>query len=64
MVMDNLDNMNGSGRDGISNKLLETIKGDISQSLTFIINQTPKFFLTILNYQKLSHCLRRGILNF
>ena len=38
-VIDNLENKNSSGHDGISNKLLKTIKGDISQSLTIIINQ-------------------------
>ena len=38
-VIDNLENKNSSGHDGYSNKLLKTIKGDISQSLTFIINQ-------------------------
>ena len=65
-VIDNIENKNSSGHDGISNKLLKAIKGDISQSLTIIINQmlTTGIFLTILNYQKLSHCLRRGILLF
>ena len=38
-VIDNLENKNSSGHDGISKKLLKTIKGDISQSLTIIINQ-------------------------
>ena len=38
-MIDNLENKNSSGHDGISNKLLKTIKGDISQSLTIIINQ-------------------------
>ena len=38
-VIDNLENKNSSGHDGISNKLLKTIKGDISQSLAIIINQ-------------------------
>ena len=38
-VIDNLENKNSSGHDGIFNKLLKTNKGDISQSLTIIINQ-------------------------
>ena len=38
-VIDNLENKNSSGHDGISNKLLKSIKEDISQSLTIIINQ-------------------------
>ena len=36
--VDNLENKS-SGHDGISNTLLKTIKNDISQSLTIIINQ-------------------------
>ena len=38
-AIDNLENKNSSGHDGISNTLLKTIKNDISQSLTIIINQ-------------------------
>ena len=38
-VIDILENKNSSGHDGIFNKLLKTNKGDISQSLTIIINQ-------------------------
>ena len=38
-VIDNLENKNSSGHDGISNTLLKNIIGDISQSLTFIMNQ-------------------------
>ena len=38
-AIDNLENKNSSGHDGISYTLLKTIKNDISQSLTIIINQ-------------------------
>ena len=38
-VIDNFENKNSAGHDGISNTLLKTIKNDISQSLTIIINQ-------------------------
>ena len=38
-AIDNLDNKNSSGHDGISNKILKYIKYEISNSLTLIINQ-------------------------
>ena len=38
-AIDNLENKNSSGRDGITNTLKKTIKNGISQSLTIIINQ-------------------------
>ena len=39
VIINNLKSKNSSGKDGISNKLLKSIKGEISKSLTIIINQ-------------------------
>ena len=64
---DNLENKNSSGHDGIYNTLLKSIKNDISQSLTNIINQmltTGFFFLMLLSYQKSFHYSRKVILPF
>ena len=38
-AIDNLENKNSSGHDGISNKLLKLTKKKLSKSLTLIINQ-------------------------
>ena len=38
-AIDNLENKNSSGHDGISNKILKFIKFEISNSLALIINQ-------------------------
>ena len=38
-AIENLENKNSSGHDGISNKLLKSIKCSVSKSLTIIINQ-------------------------
>ena len=38
-AIDNLENKNSSGHDGISNKLLKLIKCSLSKSLTIIMNQ-------------------------
>ena len=60
-VIDNLENKNSSGHDGISNKLL-TIKGDISQSLTIIINQmlTTGIFPDDFKLSKVIPLLKKG----
>ena len=65
-VIDNLENKNSSGHDGISNTLLKIIKNDISQSLTIIINQmlTTGIFPDVLSYQKSFHYSRKVILPF
>ena len=34
-----MDNKSSSGNDGLSNKIIETIKNEISKPLTLIINQ-------------------------
>ena len=39
-AIDNLENKNSSGHDGISNKLLKLTKKELSKSLTLIIKQT------------------------
>ena len=39
VIINNLKSKNSSGKDGISNKLLKSIKGEISKPLTIIINQ-------------------------
>ena len=38
-AIDNLENKNSSGHDGISNELLKLTKKELSKSLTLIINQ-------------------------
>ena len=38
-AIENLENKNSSGHDGMSNKLLKSIKCNVSKSLTIIINQ-------------------------
>ena len=45
VIINNLKSKNSSGKDGIPNKLLKSIKGEISKPLTIIIN----------------HCLETGI---
>ena len=39
VIINNLKSKNSSGKDGTSNKLLKSIKGEISKPLTIIINQ-------------------------
>ena len=38
-AIDNLENKNSSGHDGISNKLLKSIRYELCKPLTLIINQ-------------------------
>ena len=38
-AIDNLENKNSSGHDGISNKLLKSIRHELCKPLTLIINQ-------------------------
>ena len=61
-VIDNLQNKNSSGHDGISNKLLKTIEGDISQSLTIIINQmlTTRIFPNDFKLSKVIPLFKKG----
>ena len=39
VIINNFKSKNSSGKDGISNKLLKSIKGEVSKPLTIIINQ-------------------------
>ena len=61
-AIDNLKNKNSSGHDGISNTLLKTIKNDISQSLTIIINQmlTTEIFPDAFKLLKVIPLLKKG----
>ena len=61
-AIDNLDNKNSSGHDGISNTLLKTIKNDISQSLTIIINQmlTTGIFPDAFKLSKVIPLFKKG----
>ena len=61
-AIDNLENKNSSGHDGISNTLLKTIKNDISQSLTIIINQmlTTGIFLHAFKLSKVIPLFKKG----
>ena len=60
-AIDNLENKNSSGHDGISNKILKFLKFEISNSLALIIDQmiTTGYFLSLLRLPKLFHCLKR-----
>ena len=61
-AIDNLENKNRSGHDGISNTLLKTIKNDISQSLTIIINQmlTTGIFPDAFKLSKVIPLFKKG----
>ena len=61
-AIDNLENKNSSGHDGISNTLLKTIKNDISQSLTIIINQmlTTGIFPDVFKLSKVIPLFKKG----
>ena len=61
-AIDNLENKNSSGHDGISNTLLKTIKNDISQSLTIIINQmlTTGIFPDAFKLSKVIPLFKKG----
>ena len=61
-AIDNLENKNSSGHDGISNTLLKTIKNDISQSLTIIINQmlTTGIFPDAFKLSKVLPLFKKG----
>ena len=61
-LIGNLENKNRSGHDGISNKLLKTIKDDISQSLTIIINQmlTTGIFPEAFKLSKVIPLFKKG----
>ena len=60
-LIDNLEYKNSSDHDG-SNKLLKTIKGDISQSLTIIINQmlTTVIFPDAFKVSKVIPLFKKG----
>ena len=57
-----MENKNSSGHDGISNTLLKTIKNDISQSLTIIINQmlTTGIFPDAFKLSKVIPLFKKG----
>ena len=61
-AIDNLENKNSSGHDGISNTLLKIIKNDISQYLTIIINQmlATGIFLDAFKLSKLIPLFKKG----
>ena len=62
-AIDNLENKNSSGHDGISNKLLKLTKKELSNSLTLIINQmiTTGIFPDSFKKSKLLHFLKKVI---
>ena len=61
-AIDNLENKNSSGHDGISNTLLKTIKNDISQSLIIIINKmlTTGIFPDAFKLSKVIPLFKKG----
>ena len=63
-AIDNLENKNSSGNDGISNKLLKSIRYEICKPLTLIINQmlSRGVFPETFKNLKLFRSIKRGIL--
>ena len=61
-AIDNMENKNSSVHDGISNTLLKTIKNDISQSLTIILNQmlTTGIFPDAFKLSKVIPLFKKG----
>ena len=61
-AIENLENKNSSGHDGISNKLLKSIKCSVSKSLTIIINQmiTTGIFPDAFKVSKVTPIFKKG----
>ena len=61
-AIDNLENKNSSGHDGISNKLLKLTKKELSKSLTLIINQiiTTGIFPDLFKKSKITPLFKKG----
>ena len=61
-ALENLENKSSSGHDGISNKLLKSIKCSVSKSLTIIINQmiTTGIFPDAFKVSKVIPILKKG----
>ena len=61
-ALDNIENKNSSGHDGISNKLLKSIKCSVSKSLTIIINQiiTTGIFPDAFKVSKVMPIFKKG----
>ena len=61
-AIDNLENKNSSGHDGISNKLLKLTKKELSKSLTLIINQmiTTGIFPDSFKKSKITPLFKKG----
>ena len=62
VIINNLKSKNSSGKDGISNKLLKSIKGEISKPLTIIINQSLEtgIFPDALKVAKVKPLYKKG----
>ena len=62
VIINNLKSKNSSGKDGISNKLLKSIKGEISKPLTIIINQCLeiRIFPNALKVAKVKPLYKKG----
>ena len=65
-AIDNLENKNSSGHDGISNKLLKSIRYELCKPLTLIIIKCCQavYFQRRLKNLKLFHSIKRGILPY
>ena len=61
-AIENLENKNSSGHDGICNKLLKSIKCSVSKSLTIIINQmiTTGIFPDVFKVSKVTPIFKKG----
>ena len=64
VIINNLKSKNSSGKDDISNKLLKSIKGEISKPLTIIINQCleTEIFPNALKVAKVKPLYKKGII--
>ena len=65
-AIDNLENKNSSGHDGISNKLLKSIRYELCKPLTLIINQmlSSGVFPETFKKSKIIPLYKRGILPY
>ena len=64
-IINKMDNKSSSGYDGLSNKIIKTIKNEISKPLTLIINQmiTSGIFPDDLKIAKIIPLYKKGDIN-
>ena len=64
-IINKMDNKSSSGYDGLSNKIIKTIKNEINKPLTYIINQmiTSGIFPDSLKIAKIIPLYKKGYIN-